>query len=91
MEKMKGIKCGMKLVCKKLYFNGAKIHAGETVTVSNIVMGIGTIVGIRIEYGEFQGRKFSWDIQPDIIWDHFYTMQEIRKLKIQKINEIYPD
>ena len=87
------MKIGDILICKKPFrtVNGVYNSIGDIFNVAAIVSVNkgGNLVFVKEHYG-----TNSWDFydylttsHTDYLWDHFYTPQEIRKMKLEKIYE----
>ena len=79
----------MTLLCKKILIN-SPITPGKYYTVDKMNESI-----YRIFYdmcvSDTQGNNWYFSDRPNsfvYIWDYFYTPQETRKMKLQKLNEI---
>ena len=83
------MKKGDKLYCKKdthTWIN-QKIYKGNECFICAIDMET-TYVGISKAACDITWLFYTKKINGvEYIWDHFYTKKEIRKLKIQKLNE----
>ena len=75
-----------KLLCKKddISYNNFKNHKGEYYIITKIYDNVTFISFISVGNLDYFNKKNS----SYYIWDYFYKPQELRKLKLEKLNDV---